>query len=175
MQTFTDIHGRKWTVIVTIGTVKRVKARLDIDMLDTNSFLIQAQDILALCDILYVVCQDEADKYGITDEQFAASFSGLTIREASDAFMEAYMAFFPDPELTARLRVVADKNKALREKAIALVESKTPKMIQRMNEEMEVFLDELAATIDNDTAPGKPSTKPPPSSASTRRRSRSTK
>ena len=149
MQTFTDIHDRKWTVNITIGTVKRVKLRLGIDMLDIETFFKQMQDIMTLFDVLYVVCQDEADKYGITDEQFGESLGGPTIREARDAFFEAYMAFMPDPEIVARLRVVNEKYNAVGEKMIALIDKKMPEIEKQIDREIEKMLGEMEMQIDD--------------------------
>jgi hypothetical protein len=117
MQIFTDINGQKWTVNVTVATVKRVKARLDIDMLDIDSFLKLSQDIMTLCDILYVICESEAEKQGITDVQFAERLGGPVLWDAKNAVREAYLAFFPDPNAAAKLRVVTEKYDAV---AVAL-------------------------------------------------------
>jgi len=154
MQTFTDIHGRTWTVNITIGTVKRVKQRLGIDMLkEVELFLKQIQDIITLCDVLYVVCQDEADKHGITDEQFGGSLAGSAILQAKEALMEAYMAFFPDPEVAARLRVVQDKYNAVGDKILALIDKKMPQIAQKIDSEVENFLAGMEKQIDAETAP----------------------
>jgi hypothetical protein len=148
MQTFTDIHGRTWTVAITIGTVKRVKARLGIDMLDAETFMKQAQDFIALCDLMYVICQDEAEKQGISDEQFGHSFAGPVIREAYNALMEAFFAFQPDPKSEAKLRVVNEKYLAIREKQHALLDKKMPGIVQRIDREIENVLAEMEKQID---------------------------
>lgn len=175
MQTFTDIHGRKWTVGVTVNTVKRVKSRLGIDMItDPDQFLKQIQDIIALCDILYVVCQDEANPLGINDELFGGSLAGPVIKEAKNALIEAYLAFFPDPELTAKLRVVAEKYNAVGNKVIALLDKKMPQIARKMDEEVDGVLADIESQIDKDTlTTGNSSTNVPESSGSTRTRSRS--
>ena len=173
MQTFTDIHGRKWTVAVTIGTIKRVKMRLGIDMIDPETFSKQGQDTLSLIDILYVVCQDEADQHGITDEQFACSLAGPSLREAIDAFWEAYLAFFPDPRAAAKLRVLIDKNRAVGEKMLALLEKKMPQITRKLDSEINHLLDVMEKEIDDQTSSGNASTNSPESSGSTHRRSRS--
>ena len=153
MQTFTDIHGHAWTVAVTIGTVKRVKARLGIDMFDTDSFMKQMQDFIMLCDLLYVICQDEAEKRGITDEQFGCSLAGQVLRDAREALMEAYMAFFPDPEVAAKLRVVKDKYNAVGDKMLALLEKKMPQIIRKLDSEIDSVLAEMEKQIDRETVP----------------------
>jgi hypothetical protein len=163
MQTFTDIHGRTWTVAISIGTVKRVKNRLGIDMLDIQPFMKQVQDIMTLCDVLYVVCQDEAEKNGMTDEQFASVLAGPTLRTAREAFMEAFLAFFPDPKIGAKLRVVKDKYNAVGDRMLALVEKKMPQIVNRIDREVENVLAEMEKQIDRETI-GKSLTNSPESS-----------
>jgi len=178
MQTFTDITGHKWTVSVSIGTVKRVKMRLGINMLETETFAIEGQDLLLIYEILYVVCQDEAEKLGITnEEQFLARLAGASLRESKDAFWEAYSAFFPDPGAQEKIRLLIEKSKVLSDRTLALVEKKMPKMIERLDREIEEELSEREKQLDQAIAStfGTPSTKPQGSSASTRRRSRSAK
>ena len=175
MKTFKDSIGRQWMVQVNIATVKRVRAQLDIDMLDTATFPTLANDVITLCDVLYVICQDEAVHDGITDAQFAMGFSGAVLREAHRALMEAYTDFFPDPELQKRLRIMDEKNKVVREKALALLEKKTPQVIKGIDKEIESFLTELEADMDKAIETGNTSTNVQASSASTRHRSRSAK
>jgi len=152
MQTFTDIHGRKWTVSITVGTVKRVKTMLDLDILgNMEGFLAQIQDFVKLIDVLYVVCQDEADKLGITDEQFGCSFAGPVIQEARNALMEAYAVFHPDPELTAKIRVIGEKFNAVGRKQIALLNKKMPQIERKFDEEIAAVLTDIENQIDRDT------------------------
>ena len=151
MQTFTDINGRKWTVSITVGTAKRVKAMLGIDMInDMESFLKQIQDIMTRFDVLYVVCQEQADKYGITDEQFACGFAGPVIGEAYHALINAYIAFIPDPEAAARLRVLANKVKVVAEKQIAMIDKKMPQIERIIDEEVAAIVAGIESQIDRD-------------------------
>jgi len=175
MQTFTDIHGNKWTVGVTVNTVKRVKALLGIDMInDIEGFIKQMQCIITRCDVLYVVCQDEAVERNISDAQFAGGLAGSVLRESYDALMEAYAAFIPDPEAAAKLRVVQEKYNAVGEKILALIDKKMPQIERKMDEEVAVVLDEIEKQIDSDlSTTGNSSTNVPESSGSIRRRSRS--
>ena len=153
MQTFTDIHGRKWTVSITVGTVKRVKTMLNIDMIgDIEGFLKQIQDIMTRCDVLYVVCKEEADKLGITDEQFACCLAGSALRDAYNALIEAYMAFIPDPEAAAKLRVVQEKYDVVGDKILALIDKKMPQISQKMDEDIAIVLAEIENQIDRDTS-----------------------
>ena len=69
MKTFTDNTGRSWTVSLNIGTLKRVRSLCEVDLMAAvEGKLIDRliADPVLLCDILYVVCKEEADKNNIT-------------------------------------------------------------------------------------------------------------
>jgi len=59
-QSFTDNQGTSWTVFVTVGTLKRVKQTLGVDIMDVEAFVRQIQDPISLCDILYLACVEQA-------------------------------------------------------------------------------------------------------------------
>lgn len=70
MRTFQDSARRDWTINIGFSEIKRVNTTLGVD-------LFQAADLQKLCkglaevvDVLYVVCQPQADKAGLSDEQF---------------------------------------------------------------------------------------------------------
>ena len=151
MQTFTDINGRKWTVSITVGTVKHIKARLGLDILgNMEGFLKQIQDFIMLIDVLYVVCQEEAEKLGITEKQFGCSFAGPVIQEARNALLEAYAVFHPDPELTAKIRVIGEKFNAVGKKQIALLNKKMPQIERKFDDEVAAALEMIESEMDRD-------------------------
>lgn len=100
MKQFSDTTGNVWAVSVNVGTVKRVKDLLEINLLDiADGGVIDriSADPVLLCDILYVVCKDQADKDGITDVQFGQSMSGDVLDTALDALVGELVDFFPNP------------------------------------------------------------------------------
>ena len=175
MKIITDTHARPWTVNINVATIKRVRSLLNIDMLEPESFLILTQDVISLCDILYVVCKEEADQRSLSEEQFLASFGGPMLNEAFDVLMEAYTDFFPDQALRKRLQILAEKTKVAREKTLALVEKQTPLLMQQIDQDIEKILHDMDVEMENTIASGSTSTNVPVSSASTRRRSPSAK
>ena len=77
MKTFTDNTGRTWTLSVTVGTIKRVRALCGVDLANIitmesgktpNVGLLErlAADPVLLVDVLFAVCKPEADTKGIT-------------------------------------------------------------------------------------------------------------
>lgn len=111
MRTFTDNAGRTWTVAIHVAAVKRVRAILEIDLygLVNEGFERLAElchDPVTLVDLLYVLCQDEAEKRGVSDEDFGRAMAGDSIERATMAFIEALTDFFPNPRVRAGLKRV---------------------------------------------------------------------
>lgn len=146
-QSFTDTQKKNWTVNVTVSTLKRVKAALGIDMLDIDTFLKQVQDPISLCDILYLACKDEADREGISDEQFGGRLSGPSLRDGKNALMEAYINFIPDPVAAEKIRVVKEKYDQVGEKILAILDKRMPEIVDRIDAEVETFADKIDAEL----------------------------
>ena len=154
MKTFKDSAGRTWTISLNTTAVKRVRASLDINLLDVASdggTLIQRieSDICLLCDILYVLCKDEADKLGLTDEEFGKSMAGEVIDIASAAFLEELVCFFP----AARGRLLAkalSKANTHRQKAeqTMLKALDDPRVDQAMDMELAKMEADFSADLD---------------------------
>ncbi len=132
MKTFSDNSGRIWTVVVTVATLKRVRALCEIDLysivevdeknnLKTDLLDRLSSDPVLLVDVLYAVCKPEADKLGVTDEQFGESMAGDAIAKASEALLDEIVDFFPDPKRGAlrKILTVARRFGALTEKKLA--------------------------------------------------------
>jgi len=127
MRTFKDKEKKDWGVSITVGSLKRVKELLKIDLIEgasdkkeDNIFIKISTDPIMLVDIIYVLCKPEADKLGISDEQFGGLMNGDSVEEATAVFIEELIDFFP----TARrpmLRTMTDKIKDLQTKGIAYV------------------------------------------------------
>lgn len=107
MRSFVDRNGRSWSVVINIGAVKRVRALCELNLLElisvdengkTDSKTLDrlSGDIVLLVDVLYAVCKPEADKLGITDEQFGEAMSGDVIESASRVLLDEVVDFFPE-------------------------------------------------------------------------------
>ena len=99
MKSFTDNTGRTWTLAVTVGTIKRVRALCDVDL--ANIITIDAgttpkvdlleklgSDPVLLVDVLYAAVKPEADAKGVTDEEFGRAMSGDAIEMATTALLD---------------------------------------------------------------------------------------
>lgn len=112
MRTFTDNVQREWAIEVNVNALKRLKP-IGVDLAgDGFSTVIQqlASDPIMLVDTLFVLCQSQADKMGISDMQFGQSMAGDAIERATNALVEALIDFFPKARQRA-LRTVWEKVK----------------------------------------------------------------
>lgn len=122
MKSFNDNTGRKWDVSLSIATVKRVRNLVEVDLLailDKPELLNTiATDPVLFVDVLYVIVKPQADAIGLTDEAFGELLNGESIEQATEAFLEALVDFFPGAR-QATLRRVLDRANAHRTKTDA--------------------------------------------------------
>jgi hypothetical protein len=109
MAVFKDTNGKQWQVVITVGSVKRVKEALGINLCG----LVEDQcrplgellaDLARLVDVLFVLCQAEAKAVGLSELAFAEALLGDALSDAVDAFVQALEDFFPRPETRKALR-----------------------------------------------------------------------
>lgn len=107
MKSFTDNTGRTWTLSVTVGTIKRVRALCNVDLAGVIAIESGVQpkidllerlgsDPVLLVDVLYAVCKPEADAKGVSDEEFGQAMSGDAIEMATTALLDEVIDFFPE-------------------------------------------------------------------------------
>ena len=114
MKTFTDTAGRTWTVCVTVDAIKRVRALLDVNLLailDEGCQLLAQlhDDPVLLVDVLYAVCQPQAEAQQVTDVQFGQAMSGDALLHANRALLEGLSDFFPSARQRAALKNLLQK------------------------------------------------------------------
>ena len=112
MPSFRDNQDRRYTIDLTIGSAKRVRDTVGVNLLrilDEPQMLADLSgDPIQFVDMLYVLVQPQVKEYGLTDEQFGESLAGDSIEAATNAFLEALVAFFP-PARRAALRKILDR------------------------------------------------------------------
>ena len=141
MKTFADNTGRTWSIAINVGAVKRVRASLDVNLLDAvEGKLIErlVSDPILLCDVIFVLCQQEAETRGITDEQFGQAMAGDAIDAATSALLEELVDFFPTGKRQVLTKALA-KLKAFEAKAIELASKRLddPALEQQLNQALE--------------------------------------
>jgi len=131
MHVFRDAAGREWSLTISIATVKRIKALAGVNIVEeiSNARLLErlCVDPVLLCDILYAICKPDADRLGVTDEQFGQALAGDAIEAATNAMLQELVDFFP-----TRRRAVLKKALAaaaeMDEAQLAAVEKKIDAM-----------------------------------------------
>ena len=122
MKSFIDNKGRTWTLEVTVATVKRVRGLCKVDLnsiveLDKNNKpsaeLLErlSSDPVLLVDVLFAVCKPQADKLGITDEDFGEAMAGDAIEHATSALLEEIIDFFPEAKRLVMRKILSASRK----------------------------------------------------------------
>jgi len=127
MKAFKDNAGRTWEVEVTTAAVKRVRGLVDVDLVagTLSGDLLDrlADDPILLCDLIYALCKPQADREGVSDEDFGRAMAGDAIERATAALLEELVGFFPSPKRRI-LRKALDKMETLQGVALAWADEK---------------------------------------------------
>ena len=141
MKNFVDVAGRVWVVDVNVATIKRVRAVAGVNLLEVvEGDLIErlSGDPILLADVLYAVCQPQALRDNISDEQFGEALAGDVISLATAAMLDSLVAFFPEPRRRL-LEKAAAKYRQVQDKAMAMIEAKleSPQLETRLLRQLE--------------------------------------
>lgn len=114
MPAFTDTTGRTWAVDIHVQSLKRVRSLLGVDLLtvlDDGCQLLARlhDDPILLVDVLYAVCQPQAQAAGVCDEEFGRSMSGDALLQGTTALLESLSDFFPNARQRAVLKELLQK------------------------------------------------------------------
>jgi hypothetical protein len=157
MKTFVDNAGRTWTVAINVNAIKRVRALLDINLLEViEGQLIDKliRDPVLLCDVVYAVCKPEADAHAIGDEEFGRSMAGDAIEQATKALLEDLVLFSPSPRDRANMQCVLQTTWRMMDKARDLIEAKLDS--GAMEREVEQMLQKSSDLSGNSQASSEP-------------------
>lgn len=144
MHGFIDSAGRRWTVRVDVGAVKRVRTRLGVDLMQVAEKRTQdgrepgvlerlASDPVLLVDVIYVLCSEQAEQLGVSDEEFGRAMLGDALDGAVKAMLGAVVDFFPNPRERAALKRV-----------LTAAETETEKARDRMDAELDAKLGSIS-------------------------------
>lgn len=111
-QRFKDSLGRQWTVSIKVSSAKRVQDECGINLLrlldDPQSLDELANNPLTLVDCIYAIVRPQVEDAGLSFDQFCDGLDGQSMDDATVAFIEALVDFFPGAR-KAMLRKVADR------------------------------------------------------------------
>ena len=148
MKTFTDGKGRVWEVELNVRQMKRVRDILGVDLVNviqtdkdgaiaTDTIDRVANDPILLCDILWVLCEGQAKASGVTDEDFGSSLAGDSIEEATRAFLDELVDFFPGARRLFLKKAVGLARRWSDETARTLKEAlESPELEERLRTEL---------------------------------------
>ena len=138
MKVFKDNAGRTWTISVNVAAIKRVSSLVGVNLLDAaGGKLIQSliSDPVKLVDVLYALCQPEAVRLGVTDEQFGEAMAGDAIDLATTAMLEDLADFFPqarDRDRAKRVLRLINQMTAKTQDALDLKLTQTEPQIEKL-------------------------------------------
>lgn len=123
MRTFNDNAGRTWTIAINVAAIKRVRGLLNVDLyklVDDGFKPLGALvgDPVMLADVLYCLCKEEADARNVSDEDFGRAMFGDAIHQATEAFLEELIDFFPDPKVRRSLRKIIAESRKVRSRML---------------------------------------------------------
>jgi hypothetical protein len=162
-QSFRDNRNRTWLVEINVSAVRRVRALVGVDLSALLEDKLQPlaallDDPVKLCDVLFALCQSQAQDRQVTDEDFGAALAGDALEAAADALLEALVNFSPGRKRAA-LRGVMAKSRRMGERVLERVQKKVTEFDPET-----VNIDELLANLER---PNGSSGSAPESSAST--------
>ena len=106
MHIFKDNRGQEWQIVLNVYEMKRIRAALGIDLVNVIALdkdgavkvdLIDrvANDPCLLVDILWVLVEGQAKEIGVSDVEFGSALAGEAIENATKAFLDELVDFFP--------------------------------------------------------------------------------
>jgi hypothetical protein len=103
MRTFTDTGQRPWNLQIGLASARHVKEATAgrVDFLagarggGHDVFRVLSDDVELLGQVLWILCQSQAEEAGISELQFVEAFDMTTLERATTALMEAVIDFFP--------------------------------------------------------------------------------
>lgn len=151
MGKFTDNEQREWTLSIGVPVVKAIREECDPDFLradfdkprEPSTMERLLADAPTLCNVVWLLCRENAAQRGIDESSFYAALTGDAIDRATDALVEAIAEFSP-----ARHRAKIDalmESDRIRQTAMiqAFEKLSSPEVIADRMEKFTARLDEL--------------------------------
>jgi len=143
MRTFKDNAGREWPVTINVRALQRARQTLGSDFGSFTSvgetFQKLHTDDVFLAELAWNLCGQDAEKTGVSEDDFLNSLSGDSMNAAYEAVSGELIDFFRDPSLRENLRRMAAAAKAG-------IEQATRAAAEQVETEMAKLTEAAAAT-----------------------------
>lgn len=156
MPQFTDLKGQVWNIAIEIADVKRLRNRMDLDVLaitgdHREEVITRLSDPITMFDVLYVTLEPQAERLGITDEEFGRRVGMDLIEKASELWWEALVNFSP-PTRREALRTIVNAGRRVGQ----AMDRKMTNIIKsgEFAREIEAAADQVIARIEGLSTPG---------------------
>lgn len=116
MSKFKDDKGREWTLVLNYHIASRIEDELEIPLL---SKLQEVEFSPRHCvEMVWMIIEQQAEKQGVTPEDFGGSIVGDTLEHLSDALMDCVGFFYKglNPQQAMQLEMMKDMRKELTQK-----------------------------------------------------------
>jgi hypothetical protein len=163
MSQFTDALGRKWSIEITVLSVKQLRQELGVDLLSLADKpapgqvgLLQrlASDPVLLVDVISVLLSTEIRNRSLNELEFARGLVGTGILAACDALIEAIVNFTP-PQQGQLIKTMHEKVKLIESagysKVSTMLESR--ELSQKLDNLLEQEFQKAITSIQTSTQP----------------------
>lgn len=142
MHTFKDAKGREWEVAANFATYSRVRAKCGVNLADIveddRKCLEQLKDPFTLGDVIWCMLEVQADRRGVTRDDFGEALDGDAWEAAAKSLMDE-MVFFCRPGVRPMLKMTVEKA----ERAQREMERRMPEMLRAAEEKIDRMVDDL--------------------------------
>ncbi|MBL9140415.1 MAG: hypothetical protein JNK53_00995, partial [Phycisphaerae bacterium] len=87
-----------------------------------------------LCDVLYACCKPDAERQGISEEEFGTGLRGDVIANATQALLEDLVSFIQNPRMRAALQRVLQAATTVVDRQLDRMEKRLDKVLPELVE-----------------------------------------
>lgn len=124
---FKDARGREWNVQFNFRLLCRIEDELGYKIMEDPTSL--PSSLRAYAEMLWIVCEKQAQELGVTPEDFGESLGGKAIQDGIDCMIEELAVFFEAPQPVAAI-VYREGLKRGKEKAKELTQEVTKMFVE---------------------------------------------
>lgn len=121
MSSFVDSKGRAWNVELNISKLRKLReANIHLSPLGRDVYKQLGDvldDLLTFGDVMWLLCQKQAEAMGVSNEDFLDSLTGDVLDAAQMAFVEAFIDMAPSSGQREAMRETVAQSRAGRDAA----------------------------------------------------------